>query len=93
MLPCTVDLGVIKMKKYSTFPKAPVLELHHQMQFSAISRTLVREWVLLICRDTVGVFNSPNRLYLSEWRLSLIYSRVSTRSLEISFYINSSRNN
>ena len=36
-----VDLGVIAMKRYSTFSKALELELNHQIQFSVISRTLI----------------------------------------------------
>ena len=36
-----VDLGVMAMKAYSTFPNASGLELHHQMEFSVISRTLI----------------------------------------------------
>ena len=36
-----VDLGVMEMKEYSTFPKAPELEPDHQMRFSVIYRTLV----------------------------------------------------
>ena len=36
-----VDLGVIAMKGYSSFPKAPGLEPHHQLQFTLIPRTLV----------------------------------------------------
>ena len=31
------------MKGYSTFLRAPELELHHQMQFSVIPMTLVDE--------------------------------------------------
>ena len=36
LYPFKVDLGVVAMKRYSKFHKAPVLELHHQMQFSVI---------------------------------------------------------
>ena len=36
-----VDLVVIAVKVYSIFLRAPGLEPHHQMQFSAIFRTLV----------------------------------------------------
>ena len=37
-----VDLGVMAIKKYSAFPKAlALLEPHHQMYFSVISRPLV----------------------------------------------------
>ena len=39
-----MDLGVIAMKGYSTFSKAPELESHHQTQFSIISRTLIAGW-------------------------------------------------
>ena len=35
-----VDLGVMAMKGYFTFSKAPGLKPHHQMQFSAIPRKL-----------------------------------------------------
>ena len=37
-----MDLGVIAMKRYSIFPKAPVKEPHHQRQFTAITRAHVR---------------------------------------------------
>ena len=37
-----VELGVMAMKEYSTFSKAPGLESHYQIQFSVLSRTLVR---------------------------------------------------
>ena len=38
-----VDRRAMAMKEYSTFPKAPRLQPHHQMQFCVISRTLVVE--------------------------------------------------
>ena len=53
-LQARVNLGAMAMKRYSAFPKAPVLLL------SVISRTLV--WaggVLPLCRDEVSVFYSP----------------------------------
>ena len=34
------------MKEYTTFPRAPGLESHYQMQFSVISRTVVEGGVL-----------------------------------------------
>ena len=34
-----VDLAVIKMKKYTSLPRPPKLEPHHQMQFNVIPRT------------------------------------------------------
>ena len=37
-----MDLGVMAVKGYSTFPKAPGLESHHQMKFSVRFRTLVK---------------------------------------------------
>ena len=37
-----VNLRAMAMKEYSTFPKAPaLLEPHHQIVFSVLSRTLV----------------------------------------------------
>ena len=41
MLPLRVrvDLGVMAMKGYSTFPRALELEPHHQMQFNVMPRT------------------------------------------------------
>ena len=36
-----VDLAVMGIKRYSTFPKTSALEPHHQMQFSVITKTLV----------------------------------------------------
>ena len=38
-----VNLAVISMKRYSTFPPKPRLELYNQIQFRVISWTLVRE--------------------------------------------------
>ena len=35
-----VDLGVMTMKGYSTFPQISGLEPHHQMQFSVTSKTI-----------------------------------------------------
>ena len=43
-------------------PTAHGLEPHHQMQCSVLSKTLVGEDVLPLCRDAVGVFYTPNRL-------------------------------
>ena len=37
------DLGVMTMKGYSRFSKAPGLEPHHRMQFIVIFRTLIVE--------------------------------------------------
>ena len=42
-------------------PQNSLLELDHQMQFSVISRTLVRG-ILLLCKDAIGIFYSPIRL-------------------------------
>ena len=41
-----VDLGIMAMKEYSTFLKAPGLKPHHQMQFGVISSTLNGEMQL-----------------------------------------------
>ena len=54
------NFGVMPMKEYYTFPKAPGLEFHHQIQFSVLSSILVGEGVLLLCRDAVDVFYNPN---------------------------------
>ena len=48
-------------------PKAPGLESHHQMQFSVISLTLVGGWVLIICKDTVGVFYKSQPIGLKQF--------------------------
>ena len=39
-----VDLGVMGMKEYATFSKAPGLEPHHQLQLSVIPRTSFLGW-------------------------------------------------
>ena len=41
-----VELGVMEMKGFFTFPKASGLEPHHRMQFRVITRTLVVGWYL-----------------------------------------------
>ena len=41
-----VNLGVIAVMGYSTFPKAPEQELHNQMQFIVIFRTFFVGWSL-----------------------------------------------
>ena len=50
------DLRIIAMKEYSIFPKALVLDPHHLMLFSIITRILVEE----VCpsAEVVGVFSS-----------------------------------
>ena len=56
-----MGLGAKTMKGYSTFPKNPALLKPHHQIFTVISKTFV--WgVLLLCRDSVAVFYSPNRL-------------------------------
>ena len=42
-----VDQGAMVMKGYSTFPKPPKLEPHHQLEFNVIPRT---------CRPSVTAF-------------------------------------
>ena len=66
-----VDLGVMAMKVYSTYLRAPELEPHHQMQFSVIPRTLTEHCLTwgLLCVKLILVFlfnyNSkhPNQIY------------------------------
>ena len=80
----SVDLGTVAMKEYSTFPKAPaLLEPHHQI-FSVISRTLVGG-VTPICRDTFGVYNSPNLLCQQDtcWRSLTPLQRYSRCTLQL----------
>ena len=55
-----VDLGVMAMKKP---PHCPKLQHYWNLSirlFRVISRTLVGD-ALLLCRDAVSVFYSPNR--------------------------------
>ena len=40
------DQGLMALKRYSTFPKAPGPELHHPMQFSIIFQAT--------CRDSIS---------------------------------------
>ena len=49
------------MKVYSTSPKAPELEPHHQIQFSVILKKLI-ERVLPLLRDAVSIFYSPSQV-------------------------------
>ena len=55
----TMYLGVVAMKEYSTFPKAPGLGPHHQMQFNFIPKTLTERGVVSPCRGAVGVLFGP----------------------------------
>ena len=52
-----MDIGVMPMKGYSTFPKDPGREPHHQIQFSITER--------ILCKHAVSVFYSPS--WLSYW--------------------------
>ena len=62
--PNKVELGVMTIKGYSEFPKAPVLlEPHHQFVKCHIQDT--RWGVLPHCREAVCVIYSPSRQ--SEW--------------------------
>ena len=55
-----MDLGATAMKKYSTLPKVPSLLEPYDQIFSVIY--LLGVGGLSLCRDTVGVFYSPNQL-------------------------------
>ena len=60
--PVRVDLDVMAMKRYSTFPKLLGWILAIRW-FSVISRILIgRGEVLPLCRDSANVFYSPIRL-------------------------------
>ena len=56
-----VDLGVMALKGYLTFPKAPGQEPHHQIQFSVISKTLIN-MPLPLCSDAAVIFYNCNQL-------------------------------
>ena len=43
-----MNLGVMAVKRYSTFPRVPELEPHNQMQFNVIIRTPFFEGVGII---------------------------------------------
>ena len=59
-----VDLGVMTIKGYSAFPKAPRLEM--KMKFSVMFRTLSGSGVLPLCRDAVSAVYSLSQLGCSE---------------------------
>ena len=44
-----VYLEVMAMNSYSTLPRAPEQQLHHQIQFSVISRRYHYGWILHFC--------------------------------------------
>ena len=52
---------VITMRKYSKYPKVPILELYHQIQFSVIHRTQIGNGVLPVCWGAVSVYSSSSR--------------------------------
>ena len=56
------------MEGYSAFPKLQHCWNITIRLFSVISRTLVVGVVLDLCREAIGVFNSPSRLGKSSWR-------------------------
>ena len=60
-----VHLGIISIKMYSTLPRSPKLEPHHQRHFSILSgyRAFVRGIILIFC----GIYSklsrsAPNRV-------------------------------
>ena len=56
-----VEPGVIVIKGYAKFSKAPGHEPRHRMQFIVTTRTLVGRWsVLPLCGGGVGIFYSPS---------------------------------
>ena len=71
-----VDLGVMAMEGYSAFPKAPALmEPHHQVVYSVISRALVVR-ILPLSRDAVGVFYNCSRLDFAKFKLNLTFVQI-----------------
>ena len=69
-----MDLGVMAMKEYSTFPKALRLEFHHQLQFSVISSTFVGKEVFALHRDLVRIFYSLTQLGYNLFEVNCIIS-------------------
>ena len=70
-----VDLGVMAMKGYSTFPRSPKLEPHHQMQFSVISRILNKEYSQYIpspANRAIGILGVVNTMFLFTHSSALI---------------------
>ena len=59
-----VDLEAMEIKEYFGFPKASHYWSLTTRLFSVMSRTLVGGWVLLLCREAVGVLCSPSRVGL-----------------------------
>ena len=58
-LPVRVDLGVIAMKGYFLFPKAPAMKPRHQIWGHI--QIVVDGWgVLPFSREVAGQFNNPN---------------------------------
>ena len=57
-----VDLDIITLKGYSTFPKSPKPETHHQMLFNVVHRTPLGGF-LLLRRGTVCVFSSNTHYF------------------------------
>ena len=65
----SVNLGVMAIKGYYTFPRPPELGSHHQMQFSVILKTLTfRRWSYPSAENTARVFLAPPTrwIYLKE---------------------------
>ena len=84
-----VDLEAMAIKEYSAFPKASaLLELHHQIQFSVISRILVGGGgILLLCRDAVSVLTAPaNRVVKLWFQQTPIHSQIENGSINKSTF-------
>ena len=64
----TIQVRVIAIKGYPTFPKYQRLEPHHQMVYCCIQDN---PWwrILPLCRDVACVFYSPSRLSRKAWGL------------------------
>ena len=59
LLRVKVDIGVIAIKKYFIFLKAPGLDPHHRIQFSVIPGHLFGLRVLPLWKGAVGIFYGP----------------------------------
>ena len=67
---CPSGPGNNDNERYSTFPKTPILESHHQIKFSVTHKRLVGSGgVLFFLRGSVGIFyrlqpHQPKRHYI-----------------------------
>ena len=74
-----VNLGVMTIKGYFSFPKAPRHEPHHQMKFRI--RTCCWGRVLPLCRDAIGVFYRPWTWIMYTTKYGVMQQFIQVRNL------------